>query len=119
MTTPTLNRLSPTEHAAVRILRALELNGPANWRTVRDCYVGTTHRAAVPNAMRALLAGGHIVARVVPDRKYHSVLFERGTGLPAWLDRDLYDAARATPLAGIRRRDLAPTKTTRSRRCAS
>lgn len=107
---------TPIEHTAVQILRSLELSGPANWRTIRDCYLGSIHRAAMPDAMRLLIAGGHITSRVVPDRKYRHVLFERGTGLPAWIDRDLYDAARATPMAGIRRRKLAPMKTTRSRR---
>jgi hypothetical protein len=69
----------------------------------------------MPAAMRALLDGGHVISRVT-DRKYRLVIFERGEGLPEWIDRDLYDTARATPLAGIRRRKLAPTPTTRSRR---
>lgn len=108
--------LTPTEHTAMQIIRSLELNGPANWRTVRDCYLGNAHRAAMPIAMRVLLDGGHVVSHAVPDRKYHLVVFERGTGLPAWLNQEAYTAARATPLAGIRRRKLAPTKTARSRR---
>lgn len=112
MTAPAL---TPVEHTAVQIIRALELNGPANWRTIRDCYLGNAHRTSMPAAMRALLDGGHVISHVT-DRKYRLVIFERGEGLPEWIDRDLYDAARATPMAGIRRRKLAPMKTTRSRR---
>jgi len=111
MTAPAL---TPTEHTAVQIIRALELSGPANWRTVRDCYLGNAHRAAMPDAMRRLIDGGHVVSRVT-DRKYRLVVFERGEGLPEWLSQEAYTAARATPLAGIRRRKLAPTKTTRSK----
>lgn len=116
MTAPTPTRLSPTQHAAVKILRALELNGSANWSTVRDCYLGNTHRAVMPNAMRRLIDGGHVVARTASSGGRTRTVFERGTGLPTWLDQDAYAAARATPMAGIRRRKLAQTPTTRSRR---
>lgn len=112
MTAPAL---TSTDHTAVQIIRALELSGPANWRTIRDCYLEHAHRAAMPAAMRVLIDGGHVVARVT-DRKYLLVIFERGEGLPEWLNQEAYDVARATPLAGIRRRTLAPTKTARSRR---
>ncbi|WP_154677634.1 hypothetical protein [Mycolicibacter icosiumassiliensis] len=117
MTAPTvtrLTRLTPTEHTAVQIIRSLELNGPANWRTIRDCYVGSTHRAAMPDAMRRLIDGGHVISRVVPDRKYHLVVFERGTGLPDGIDPEVPEARRQG--GWRRRRKLAPTPAARSRR---
>lgn len=108
MTTATTT-LTPVEHTALEIIRALELNGPANWRTVRDCYLSNAHRTAMPAAMRALLDGGHIVSRVTPNRTYRLVTFERGTGLPEWITPEVYTVALATPLAGIRRRKPVPT----------
>ncbi|TXH27421.1 MAG: hypothetical protein E6R06_03975 [Mycobacterium sp.] len=100
----------------MKIIKALELYGPADWKSLRDCHVGNPYRPMMPSAMKILVDGGHIRHRVVPDRKYRLVVFERGTGLPEWIDRDLYDAARSTHMAGIRRRKLAPMKTTRSKR---
>lgn len=112
--TATATLTSTESDTALAIIRALELSGPANWRTLRDCYLGNAHRAAMPNAMRHLIAGGHVISRLTPNRKYRLVVFERGVGLPDWIDHETYAAALDTPLAGIRRRNVAPSA--RSRR---
>lgn len=94
--------LPEREQTALKILAALEVHGAAEYGALRNSRVGNRLCQHVFGVLAELVEGGYVVKtrRGKPTAKYPSVtahpqgtrtFYERGKGLPRWLDADLYE----------------------------
>lgn len=92
--------LPEREQTALKILAALEVHGAAEYGALRNSRVGNRLCQHVRDVLAELVEGGYVVktrrgkptaaTRTGTNSWGTRTFYERGKGLPRWLDADLY-----------------------------